>query len=240
MGCGQEIKKNYNCEFLRLIKNDDFTYSLDFSCEEIKIWQEGNHSMLIIGVNDTLVGKKFSFVTLAEEEVIRITTRITDDSSEYKKALLHLEKGDYVKISEPAGDFRLRREDRPVLLLSNGVGIAGVRSLVKQYVNNQSQIPEMLLLNVDGRSDIYKKEFDGFHANVTQFKPYYLSHRASYYSMLYHELSMIVKRHELSPIFYITGSDEFVEDTIMYLRDLDFDEEAFLIGGKQTDSCCRS
>jgi len=239
MGCGQEVKKNYYCEFIRFIKHDEFTYSLEFKSEELKVWQEGHHSMMIINVDDTLVGKKFSYVSLPEEGVIRFTTRITEECSEYKNAILNLVKGEFVKISEPSGDFGLRRENRPILLLSNGVGIAGVKTLVQQYMNDQSQIPEILLLNVDDRSNIYKDEFDDFHAKVVQFKPYYLTHRSSYYSMLNHELRMMNKRHGMDPIFYIAGSDSFVEENEQYLRDLDFAKEDIIVGGKQSDSCCR-
>lgn len=239
MGCGQEVKKNYYCEFVRFIKLDDFTYSLEFQSEDLKVWQEGHHSMVILNVDDTLVGKKFSYVTLPEEGVIRFTTRLGKENSDYKKALLNLVKGEYVKISEPSGDFALRRENRPVILLTNGVGIAGVRSLIKQYMNDQEMIPEMLLLNVDARSNIYKSEFDEFHAGINQFKPYYLTHRTSYNSMLYHELSMMKKRYDLDPIFYLAGSDTFVEENMSYLNDLEFEEQDIVIGGKQSDSCCR-
>lgn len=239
MGCGQENKKNYYCEFIRFIEHDAFTYSLEFKSDELKKWQEGHHSMMIINVNNTLVGKKFSYVTLPEEEVIRFTTRIEKEDSDYKRALLNLVKGEFVKISEPSGDFLLRREDRPVVLLSNGVGIAGVRTLIKRYMENQSQIPEMLLLNVDSRSNIYKEELEDCHREVAEFKHYYLTHRTSYYSMLYHELKMMTKRYDLDPIFYVTGSDVFVEENVSYLKDLDFNIDDIIIGGKQSDSCCR-
>ena len=239
MGCGQEVKKNYYCEFIKLTKMDESTYSLDFKSDEIKVWQAGDHSMLILNVNDTLVGKKLSYVTMPEENIIRFTTRIKEKGSDYKRALLDLIKGEFVKISEPSGNFTLRRENRPVVLLSNGVGVSGVVTMVKQFIDDQSKVSEMLLMNVDNSSDIYKEDFKQFESEVDTFKSYYLSHRASYYGMLKHELTMMNQRHQQNPIFYLTGSDIFVNESVKYLKDLDYLEADIVLGGKQADSCCR-
>lgn len=239
MGCGQEKKDNYYGEYLGLTKHDDFTYSFDFKSDDIKKWQEGDHSMLIVTYDDILVGKKLSYTTLPDEGKIRFTTRIKDEPSDFKKGLLNLVKGEFIKISEPSGAFRLKRESRPVVLLSNGVGVAGVRALVRKFVGSQNMVTEMLLFNVDKRSNIFKDEFDFYNTEIPNFKSYYLSHRTSYYSMLNHELRMLINRHHLDPIFYVTGSDEFVEENAKYLEDLDFPKDDIIVGGKQSDSCCR-
>lgn len=239
MGCGQEEKQNFYASYLGNIKHDDFTYSFDFKCKDIINWQEGDHAMLIVTIDDSLVGKKLSFVTLPDEELIRFTTRIGETPSDFKRALLNLEKGEFIKISEPSGTFRLRRENRPVVLLSNGVGISVMRTLVRRYVKSQNMVTEILQINVDARSNIFKEEFQQYQKEIPTFKSYYIEHRKSYYSFLYHELNMLYKRHELSPIIYLAGSDGFVEENTNYLKDLDMPEDDIIIGGKQKDACCR-
>ena len=56
---------------------------------------------------------------------------------------------------------------------------------------------------------------------------------------MYHELNMLYKRHDLPPIIYLTGSDDFVDENMNYLKDLDIPEEDIILGGKQKDACCR-
>lgn len=239
MGCGQENKENYYAKYLGFIQHDPITYSFKFVSEDIKKWQAGDHSMLILPYEDILVGKKLCYTSLPEEGEMRFTTRIFDDLSDFKRALLNLNVGEFIKISQPSGNVSLKRENRPVVLLSNGVGIAGMRALIHKYVENQNMITEMLQVNVDSRSNIYKEELDAYQKKYPNFKSYYVSHRAAYYSILYHELKMMMKRHDLDPIFYLAGADDFVEASKAYLMDLDFSEDDIFMGGKQSDACCR-
>lgn len=239
MGCGQEKKENFYAEYIGRCQIDDFTYSFDFKTDEIKNWHEGSHAMVIVTIDDTLVGKKLSFVTLEEEGIIRFTTRIVEPLSDFKRGLMALSHKEYIKISQPSGDFRLLREGRPVVLLSNGVGVAGLRGHVKRFVERQYMVTEMLHFNVDSRSNLFKEEFEGYQSQVKTFHTYYLSHRGAYYGMVNHELRMLIKRHDLDPIFYVCGSDDFVEENRRYLEDLDFSKDDIKVGGKQADSCCR-
>lgn len=237
MGCGQEERKNYYCTLKQIESIDKITYNIDFTSDDLKTWREGDHSMLILNVKGELVGKKLSYASLPEDGYIRFTTRIDASSSDYKKTMLSLVKGEEVKISEPSGEFKLKRDNRPLVLVSNGVGIAVMRPLIQLYLKDHSQIPVLINMNVDSRSNIYKEELS--KAQNDRFKTYYLSHRSTYYSMLYHELKMLVKTYKCKPIIYMAGSDPFVEETYAYLKDLDFTDDDLVIGGQQTDACCR-
>ena len=238
MGCGQETRKNFYGELINIIKHDEITYSFDFNSDDIKSWNEGDSSMLIVSVNDTLVGKKFSYASLQEDKYIRFTTRISEACSDYKNVLSGLAKGEYVKISEPTGNFGLKRENRPVVLLSNGVGISAVRSLVKSFVNNQDLIPKMIQFNVDARSNIYKEEFDSYRSELNQFQSYYLSNRKTYYSMLNHELRILLKNDSVVPYIYIVGSESFVSENMTYLLDLGLTENDLIVD--DATGCCHS
>lgn len=239
MGCGQEKKINHYCEFIDRKQLDHETYSLDFISQDLLEWKEGDHGMLILNVEGELVGKKLSFASLPSENVIRFTTRITSDPSDFKNTLLGLVKGEFVKISEPSGNYLLRREDRPIFILTNGVGIASARPLIKCFEQLQDGIPELIQLNVDRRSDIYKDEFDTIKKHIKTFSSFYVSNRNAFKSMFSHELSIRMRRYQVKPIFYIFGSDEFVYQTQDLIKDLEFEESSIVIGGQQTDSCCR-
>ncbi len=240
MGCGQEKKNNYYGELINIIKHDDITYSFDFKSEEIKHWNEGDASMLIFVVDDTMAGKKFSYASLKEEGFIRFTTRIKKDASEYKSTLKNLVIGEFVRISEPTGNLKLKRDDRPIILLSNGIGITPIRSIVKSFINDQKSIPQMIQFNVDARSDIYKDEFDSFKTEVINFQSYYLSNRHSYYAMLSHELKLLQRKYSENPYVYIVGSKEFVSENISRLLARGFSEKELIIDELSVKGCCRN
>ncbi len=240
MGCGQEKKDNYYGELINIRKHDEITYSFDFKSDEITHWNEGDASMLIFVVDDTMAGKKFSYASLPEDGFIRFTTRIKKDCSEYKKTLKNLVKGEFVRISQPVGNLELKRENRPILLLSNGIAITAVRSLIKSFMSNQDSIPKMIQFNVDSKSDIYKEEFDSYKAETDKFQSYYLSNRNSFYGMLNHDLKILLRNYPENPYVYIVGSKEFVSENITRLLALGIKETDIIVDEQSVNGCCRT
>lgn len=214
--------KSFYSELMTIIRHDDETFSFELKCDDIKTWSPGNHAFFIVHMDGKEVGRKLSFASAPHEGLIRFTTRVPKLHSDYKEVISQLVEGEVVKISEPDGVFKLRREHRPVVLLSNGVGIAPMRSMVESFVDNQKFIPELLQINVDSKSDIYKDVFDEYKKQRANFNSYHVSSRAAYYGMLNHELKMMMRRHDLEPIIYIVGSDGFVAENKNHLTDVGF------------------
>lgn len=237
-GCGSNssYEKQYDIELINIEKHSEDTFSFDFDAEKV-FWSEGESSKVYMTVNGEKIGKKFSHATMIEESFIRFTTRIREGHSAYKGAMANLRIGDKITISEPSGDFKLKRDNRPVVLLSNGVGIAAVRGLVKRYEKDQTSIPCMIQLNVDGTTRLYKKELDALANSKLQFASYYLSHRTAFYQMVDHEIQLLMRKYVDEPYVYVVGSPQFVQDNVSHLKDVGFDESSIITDGHASGGC---
>lgn len=129
------------------------TYVLD--CPEGFTWEEGAHTHLAMkGFNE---GNKpnrglvrhMTIMTLPEEGTIGITTRIRDKCSEYKKILRSLKVEDEVALFKTYTNIPLRRENKNIYMLSQGVGLATIRPLVVEYFKRPENVKHVHSLNID-------------------------------------------------------------------------------------------
>lgn len=208
------------------------TYHLDFVSETLTQWREGDSSKLYIPIGDRTPGKKFSYASLPKEGYIRFTTRLKAKSTQapslYKQALFSTPLGSTLEVTAPKGEFSLRRLGRPVVLLSNGVGIAAVCSLVKQYCEVSEGIPELIQLNVDASGAIYSQEFEALSHRHSQFRSYYVDRRMRFYETLSTVMARLKATYSRDPLFYVVGSESFVRQVTGHLEDLGYAEEDFV------------
>jgi len=239
MSCTCTSTERYKIKLIDSIKHNEETYSFDFHSEDIKEWGEGDNSKLYVDVNGQELGKKFSYATLPNESIIRFTTRIKSEKSDYKDQLSKLSIGDSIEITKPEGNFKLQRDNRPIVLLSNGVGIAASRSLIKAYEENSSGITALVQINVDAKGTIYKPEFDELMKTNRGFSSHYVAHRAEYYNRLDHEIQRVLSSNEEDPYIYIVGSNGFVNESISHLKTVGFTDEDIKTDGhiSENESC---
>ncbi|WP_339266515.1 hypothetical protein NYE54_23290 [Paenibacillus sp. FSL K6-1330] len=64
--------------------------------------------------------KPFSLAAAPTENIVKITTRISDNPSDFTKALLELKQGMKVKMSGPVGSFYFQ-DNSPSLLIAGGL-----------------------------------------------------------------------------------------------------------------------
>jgi ferredoxin--NADP+ reductase len=197
-----------------LDRPDDFT------------WEEGAHTHLALkGFN---VGEKpnrdlirhMSISTLPYENKIGITTRVREQCSIFKTELKKLKIGDSVALFKTHTNVPLRRQNKSIYLLSNGVGIATFRPLVLEFLRNNEGVKSVHSLNVDASNDHLFTDL--FEANEN-LSAQYVSNREEYYK----EVKDLASDKE--GLFYIVGSDDFIFDTIACLRKADIaDEQLYL------------
>lgn len=227
MSCSCATKERYKLEIIDIVKHNDITYSYDFK-GDLKSWNEGDASKLYLQVDEKEEARKFSYATLADENIIRFTTRIKSSPSEYKSKLLTFKIGDTVEISNPKEGLRLRRDDRPLALLSNGVGIAATRAFIKAYEKDNAGIPEILQINVDRYGAIYYDEMAMIEKRLP-FKSIYLNNRETFYNQLDSELQALMTSYDVEPYIYVVGSDAFVLETRSYLKNVGFTDEDIIM-----------
>ena len=194
-----------------------FTYSLEMP-EGLK-WDEGSSFHLALNDYDKggVVNKKLvhhlSINTLTDEDCIRFTTKIPIRKSVFKKALSKLEVGDYVTIYEFDSNMSLIREDKPIVLLSQGLAMSTIRPLIKKYEQNSSNIPELTSININANDiHLYESDFQDIDSHILE--KYWLNNRSDYIETI-KELA----RDKKDAYFYIVGSEHFVLDTLYILRE---------------------
>ncbi len=191
------------------------TYILD--CPKGFTWEAGAHTHFALeGFN---VGEKpnknlvrhMSISTLPEEGGIGITTRIKEECSEFKEILKKEGVARKVALFKTSTNIPLKRENRPIYLLSSGVGIATFRPLVLEYLKDDSAVASLHSLNIDSSGEFL---FDSvFETNKEKgFSVASVTSREAYYEAV----SLLAL--DRTAFFYIVGSDEFLTQNIAVLK----------------------
>lgn len=219
MSCACASEPRHPLTLKAVHQHSEDIFSFDFESPEINTWREGDSAKLYLTVAGEPVGRKFSFASLPGEACIRFTTRIKPLRSDFKSSLAALKAGEMVELTAPQGEFALKREQRPIVLLSNGVGIAAMRSLIKAYEADQTGVPVLYQLNVDGSGALYEAEFNALAKALTTFQSAYTKNRLDFYHALTEVVKHMENQYEESAYYYAVGSEQFVTDVTAFLND---------------------
>ena len=180
-------------------------------------WKEGSHLHLAMPDFDLASGRNpnkirhMSIATQPFEGSIAITTRLTGDSP-FKKELAKIQPGDRMQLFHISSRLHLRRSGRPIILLSNGVGLAAFRPLIMEYLKNPVGIPSLHSFTMSKPGETLYKE------DLTLPSSDSLSHTWYSDKQAFHQV--ISQNGFQDALFYIVGSDLFIQDTIYRLRKL--------------------
>ncbi|MFC5464057.1 dihydropteridine reductase [Lederbergia graminis] len=206
------------------------TYMLD--CPEGFTWEEGSHTHM--GLEGFNAGDKpnrglvrhMSICTLPHENAIGITTRIREQCSEYKATLRNLEVGSKVAIFKTHSNVPLKREDKNIYLLSSGVGLATFRPLVLEFFDRPDNVNQIHSLNIDSSKDfLFPEIFTS--APDKKFTAQFVDSRQNYYE----EVKKLAA--DKDGIFYVVGSDEFLEQNIEVLREQGIRPEQIMLDKRE-------
>lgn len=193
-------------------------------------WEEGSHTHIALNnyeveevVNKSLV-RHMSIMTLAQENKIGFTTRFPLQKSEYKTLLSDYQIGDEINLFKIGSRMKLKRENKRIVLLSMGVGIATMRPLILAYHQDQTGIPELVHINVDSSTSIYKNEIESCLSD--QFINYWTNSRVEYFQ----KLTEII--NQTNTLYYIVGSDTFLRTNIQKLKSTGVNVEDIVIDKK--------
>lgn len=224
----------YKLKIIDIINEAKGTKTYYFEKPEDLTWEPGSSiHMGIVGFdegekpNKSLV-RHMSIMTLSNENKIGITTRIPGSSSDFKNNLSKLNIGDEVVFFKLSSKMPLRRSNRPVILLSIGVGLASMRPIIHSFLSDKTNPPYLVNVNVDSSNDfIFKEELDKFVDE--NYKNYWLNSRKAFYELL-DELTQTENN-----IYYIVGSNNFVKDTIQSLKAKNVSVEDIVIDKREED-----
>jgi predicted ferric reductase len=202
--------------FLESFKESENVYTFLFEKEKDLTWKVGQHGLFTIThrkiKNPT---KPFTIASDPTENNVRLTMRISDDPSEFKKAMLELKHGMKVSMSGPLGSFNLN-DDTPSILIAAGIGITPFRSMLKQIESSGNGVKQPIhLLYLDSdKSHVYKDELDKMAEN-TSIKITYLDSKND----LHREIEPFTTSNKNDGRFFIAGPKSMVESLSRQLQD---------------------
>lgn len=150
------------------------------------------------------------------ENVVRITTRIKDNPSDFKQALLELNKGMKIRIAGPVGNFCLK-DNNPTLLIAGGIGITPYRSMLKQIeaeLNKSEKQIHLLYLDSE-KLYIFKNELDEI-AKKIPVKITYLDSRKE----LLDEIEKFSAINQDNGNYFISGPKSMVDTLTKELKSM--------------------
>ena len=209
------IFKKRDLLFLESYKESEGVYTFLFKKEKDLTWKAGQHGLFSIThkkiKNPT---KPFTVASTPTENVVRLTMRIGDNPSDFKKAMLELKQGMKVKMSGPVGSFYLK-DNNPSLLIAGGIGITPFRSILKQVEAEWNGVEKQIkLLYMDSKkSYLFKDEIDEI-ANNYSISVTYLDSRDD----LYREINKFTTLYKNDGKYLIAGPKEMVDATSDYLQ----------------------
>lgn len=207
------IFKKRELTFLESYVESDEVYTFIFDKPKDLTWRAGQHGILTITHRKiTKPTRPFSIASSENENLIKISTIIGEDPSEYKKAMLELKKGMKIRMRGPIGPMYIK-DSSPTLLIAGGIGVTPFRAILSEHNNRAIQAP-LILLFLDSKGNfLYKNELDNLSkSNGIQVK--YLQER----NQLLKEIDNFQSKHEKDGTYFIAGSKSMVDSINNYLR----------------------
>ncbi len=207
------VFKKRELVFIESYKESEDVYTFVFEKEKDLTWKAGQHGLFSIThkkvKNPT---KPFTISSAPSENVVKLTIKINDNPSDFKKAMLELKRGMTIGMSGPLGSFKLN-DDRPTVLIAGGIGITPFRSIVKQIEveGNGNKKPIHLLYMDSEKSYLFKDELD---ANNTSISITYFDSR----DKLHQEIDALSNLYQNNGQYLIAGPKSMVDSITSYLQ----------------------
>ncbi|MBM7095092.1 FAD-dependent oxidoreductase [Bacillus sp. H-16] len=208
------FKKN-ELAFIKKDKESEEVYTFLFEKVKDVTWHAGQHGLFTITHKKIKNGTRpLSVASSPTENVIKITTKINGNPSEFKRALMELEKGMTISMSGPVGSFYLK-DSGPTLFIAGGIGITPFRAMAKELeAEDNAGGKPMKLLYIDSEKEyLYKDELDEIEANTSVDVTYPQSR-----DDLYQEVDQFISSYGNNAKYFIAGPKSMTDLMTTYLK----------------------
>lgn len=150
-----------------IVRESEDIYSFIFKPEIPCTWYAGQHGVFYFP-HTNIEGKTwraFSIASTPEEGVIRISTIIKENPSDFKKYLLALEQGDTLIMNGPFGEFHTSKRIKQIVGIAGGIGITPFRAIIKSIGKGSIRDTKITLIYSAIGAYTYKKELDTLAQN---------------------------------------------------------------------------
>ncbi len=136
----ETIQRTPDVKSIRFTKPQEFNY------------MPGQHIFITLGSDPGQMTKHFTISSSPTESFLEITKRLTGHP--FANALARLKKGDKVSILGPYGNFTFQGEYEKVGMLSGGIGITPLRSMIKYSIDKDLRANIILLYSSSHENDV--------------------------------------------------------------------------------------
>ena len=204
-------------------KPDNFTWR-----EGASIHLGNSHFDITKGKANKAFVRHLSISSLPDEGLLTITTRIPEIRSDFKEKLSKAQPGDSFTFFKPENRMELRREGKPVILISAGVGIATTRPMIRAFSISTDQIPKIFHINIDSSGNyLFQEEIKHYLQYTEGLTHIFVDSRDIFYHLLEKEV-------EQDGIYYIVGSDSFLLSVGKWLRSKGILQSSIILDKKQS------
>lgn len=147
-----------------VIQESEEVYSFIFTPKNPCIWKSGQHGIFLFP-RTKIQGKSwraFSIASSSHERVIRISTIIKNEPSDFKKHLRALKIGDTVTMHGPFGEFHTSKKISQIVGIAGGIGITPFRAILKDIALGVILDTPITLIYSSQTGYTYKEELDQF------------------------------------------------------------------------------
>lgn len=186
-----------------VIQESGDIYSFIFKPVLPCVWKAGQHGIFFFP-QTKIEGKwwrAFSIASSSHEGVIRISTIIKENPSDFKKNLKALPIGGKMSMHGPFGEFHTSQKISRIIGIAGGIGITPFRALIKDISLGVILHTQLTLIYSAQGEHTYKNEFESQlkHPAITII---YTSTPEEVNS----QLSAQVQEHSNSASYFVSGS----------------------------------
>ncbi len=189
----------------------------------------GQYMFITLGSGSDQMTKHFTISSSPTEGFLEITKRLT--GHEFANALADLRIGDNVSMDGPYGNFTFQGEYHKVGMLSGGIGITPLRSMVKYSIDRGLETSIILLYSNRHEGDIaFRDELEEIQKQNPHFKLINTITRPEpgWKGLTGRVNAEVVKKFApdyMERTFYASGPQKMVDAMVAILRDLKLPEE---------------
>jgi glycine betaine catabolism B len=191
-------------------------------------FKPGQYIFIAIGSGENALRKPLSISSSPIDGFLEVTKRLTGHP--FSNALSSLREGDKVRFRGPFGEFTFLGEYKKIGMLSGGIGITPLRSMIKYTSDKMLDIDIVLLCSNSHEDDIpFEEEFEDLRKKISKLNIVNtVTKPGAFWTGITGRITAdMIKTHMpdyKDRVFYISGPSKMVDASLNMLRQLNIPE----------------
>lgn len=207
----------YNVTLIEKRHEGGDIYSFFFTPPPEATWRAGQHAVWYLNnsqITDPKPWRAFSISSSPHEEIIRITTRISETPSEFKKQLLAHTPGATLRMRGPFGEFYPHHTPTHIVGIAGGVGITPFRALAYDIAHGHIPQTQLTLIYASSADHIFAHELQTWSELQPAIQVIY-THTPEETSRAVHDA---ITNHQNTVEYFLSGSPGMITSITKDLR----------------------